>query len=99
MSQDKTIDVLAVAAKAAGEYVAPGGSNFVKGDIKEGAKHAALGLAARALFGLPGLIVISANSLTQAVTGRGIHQHLGLWQDCGKGGDASTLAPAQAATE
>jgi Family of unknown function (DUF6072) len=60
------------------EYLFPGGSNLVQGDIKQAGVHAALGLVAKALFGVPGLLVISANSFTKALTGRHLHEHLGL---------------------
>ncbi|HEX8145186.1 MAG TPA: DUF6072 family protein [Pyrinomonadaceae bacterium] len=60
------------------EYLVPGGSNLIQGDLKQGGLHVALGLAAKAFFGLPGLLVVSANSFTKAATGRHIHEHLGL---------------------
>lgn len=73
-------ELLGVGVKAAGEYFIPGGSNLVKGDLVQGGLHAALGIAARAMFGLPGLVVVSLNSLTKSVTGQHIHEHLGLLQ-------------------
>lgn len=80
-ANDKTgVEILSTGVKAAGEYLIPGGSNLVKGDLGQGILHAALGFAARAAFGLPGLIVVSMNSLTKSVSGRHIHEHLGLWQ-------------------
>jgi len=60
----------------ASEYIVPGGSNLIKGDIKEGVFHVGLGLVAKAFFGLPGLLLVSANSLSKATTGRYIHEHL-----------------------
>jgi hypothetical protein len=60
------------------EYLVPGGSNLIQGDIKQGGLHVALGFLARAAFGVPGLLVVSANSFTKAVTGRHLHEHLGL---------------------
>ena len=62
----------------ASELIVPGGSNLVEGNYVQGAIHAALGLIARSMFGLPGLIAVSANSFTKATTGRHIHEHLGL---------------------
>lgn len=56
----------------AGEVLVPGGSNFVSGDYKTGGIYAALGLAAKAVFGVPGLLVISASSFANAVTGRNL---------------------------
>jgi hypothetical protein len=60
------------------EYLLPGGSNLVQGDIKQGGLHVALGFLAKAAFGVPGLLVVSANSFTKAVTGRHLYEHLGL---------------------
>lgn len=60
------------------EYLLPGGSNLIQGDIKQGGLHVALGFLAKAAFGVPGLLVVSANSFTKAVTGRHLHEHLGL---------------------
>ena len=56
----------------ASEVIVPGGSNIVNGDFKTGGIHAALGLAAKAIFGIPGLLIVSANSLSTAVTGRNL---------------------------
>ena len=60
------------------EYLLPGGSNLAQGDIVQGGLHVGLGLLARAVFGVPGLLLVSANSFTKAVTGRHLHEHLGL---------------------
>ena len=62
----------------ASEVLMPGGSNLVKGDLKQAGIHAVLGIAARAVFGLPGLILVSANSFTKASTGRSLLEHLNL---------------------
>jgi hypothetical protein len=62
----------------ASEFVVPGGSNLLKGDYKQAGIHAVLGLVAKAMFGLPGLLVVSANSFTKATTGRGLLEHLDL---------------------
>jgi hypothetical protein len=64
------------AVKLAGEVIVPGGSNLIKGDIRQGAIHAVLGLVAGAWFGLPGLLLVKANSYAQAVTGRGLTENL-----------------------
>lgn len=62
----------------ASEAVVPGGSNLVKGDLKQAAIHGAAGLVAKSLFGLPGLILVTANSFVKATTGAHLHDHLGL---------------------
>src|SRR5438105_15280127 len=64
----------------ASELIVPGGSNLVEGNIKQGAIHAVLGLVASSVFGLPGLLAVSANSFTKATTGRHLYEHLGLFQ-------------------
>jgi len=56
------------------EVLFPGGSNFVNGDLRQGSIHAVLGVAARLAFGFPGLVLVSANSLTKAVTGRHLYE-------------------------
>jgi len=56
------------------EVLFPGGSNFVKGDLRQGSIHAVLGVAARLAFGFPGLVLVSANSLAKAVTGRHLYE-------------------------
>lgn len=56
----------------AGEVIVPGGSNLVGGDYKTGGVYAALGLAAKAVFGVPGLLIVSASSFANAVTGRNL---------------------------
>ena len=58
-----------------GEAFLPGGSHLVKGDLMNGAIYAALGLAAKAVFGLPGLLAVSANSFTKARTGLSLLEH------------------------
>jgi hypothetical protein len=67
-------DTLKTGLGFVGEYLVPGGSNLVKGDIKQFGIHAALGYAAAAFIGLPGLLLVSADSLTKAVTGHHLHE-------------------------
>ena len=61
----------------AGEAVVPGGSNIIKGDLRNAGIFAAFGLAAKAAFGIPGLILVSATSLTKALTGHSVLDQLG----------------------
>ncbi|MGA9768410.1 MAG: DUF6072 family protein [Blastocatellia bacterium] len=77
-SEAEEQDPLKSGMKLASEYIVPGGSNLLEGDLAQGAIHAVLGIVARSVFGLPGLIAVSANSFTKATTGRHIHEHLGL---------------------
>lgn len=71
---------ITTAAEFAAETLVPGGANIVKGDLKNAGIYAAVGLAARYAFGLPGLLLVSVDSFTKATTGRRITEHLGLWQ-------------------
>ena len=77
-SEAEELEPLKNSVKLASEYLLPGGSNLVECDFVQGGIHAVLGLVARSMFGLPGLIAVSANSFTKATTGRHIHEHLGL---------------------
>lgn len=65
-----------VGVQAVGEYLVPGGSNLINGDVKEAGIHALLGFAAGALIGFPGILLVSANSLSKATTGKHLMQHL-----------------------
>lgn len=56
-----------------GEVLVPGGSNLVKGDWIQAGIHACLGIAARSALGLPGLLIVSSNSIVRALTGRNIY--------------------------
>jgi Family of unknown function (DUF6072) len=60
----------------AGEYLVPGGANLVAGQYKDAGIHAAAGLLAKVLLGIPGLLVVSANSFSKAVTGQNLWEHL-----------------------
>lgn len=62
----------------ASELVVPGGSNLVEGNLVQGGIYVVLGLVARSVFGLPGLVAVSADSFTKATTGRHLYEHLGL---------------------
>ena len=57
-----------------GEYFVPGGANLIKGDLPQGVIHAAAGYAAAAFLGPVGLLLVSANSITKAVTGRHLYE-------------------------
>ncbi len=77
---DERQTTLKTAAEFAAETLVPGGANIVKGDLKNAGIYAAVGLAARYALGLPGLLLVSADSFTKATTGRRIAEHLGVWQ-------------------
>lgn len=67
-------------AEVVSEYFVPGGANFIKGDVVNGGAHLVLGFIARAVFGAPGALLVSANSLVKARTGQHIHGLLGQIQ-------------------
>jgi len=62
----------------ASEMVVPGASNLMNGDYKTAGVHAVLGVVAGALFGVPGLVAVAANSFTKATTGRSLVEHLNV---------------------
>jgi Family of unknown function (DUF6072) len=56
--------------------IMPGTSEFLEGHITSGVGHAALGFAARALLGVPGLLLVAADSYSSSVTGKYLHQQI-----------------------
>jgi len=72
--RNDTAKSLRTGVQFSSEVLFPGGSNLVKGDLKQGGIHAVLGVAARMAFGFPGLLLVSANSLSKAVTGRHLYE-------------------------
>lgn len=68
-------------AQLAGEYILPGGSNLVKGDLKQAGLHFALSLAARAFLGPLGAMLVSANSLSKAMTDHHLHENMGIIEE------------------
>lgn len=76
--ETETKDAVKLGVSFAGEALVPGGSNLLKGDFVQGGLHLAAGLAARTVFGLPGLVLVSANSIVKATTGRHLTEHVGL---------------------
>ncbi len=53
----------------------PGSSLIMDGEIKNGAIHAVAGLAGRALIGPIGWFALAANSFSNSVSGKHLHQH------------------------
>jgi len=60
----------------ASEVLIPGGSNLLTGNYTQAAVHAGLGILAGALFGLPGVIIVAANSFTKSTTGQSLYESL-----------------------
>jgi hypothetical protein len=73
-----TDDPLRAGIEVASEFVLPlpGGSNLVKGDFRQALIHAGLGIVARSLFGPIGVLLVSANSLSVALTNRNLTDNL-----------------------
>ncbi len=59
----------------ADSMILPGSSLLMDGDIKNGAIHAAGGILARAVVGPVGWVAIAANSFSNSVTGKHLHEH------------------------
>ncbi len=59
-----------------GEALIPGGSHWLKGDVRAGLVHSALGLVATAIWGLPGRAIAAASSYSQATTGKRLYEHV-----------------------
>ena len=60
----------------ASEVLIPGGSNLLTGNYTQAAVHAGLGILAGAFFGLPGVIIVAANSFTKSTTGQSLYESL-----------------------
>jgi len=60
------------ALKLLGEVFVPGASQFLDGKIVSGGAHLIAGLAARALLGPIGLVLVVANSYSSSTTGKNL---------------------------
>jgi hypothetical protein len=64
------------AIKIASEYiVGPGTSQVLSGNISSGLIHYGAGLLAKSLLGPLGVLLVCANSYSNATTHRHLHQH------------------------
>jgi Family of unknown function (DUF6072) len=69
--------ILENVVKLIGEVaILPGTSEFLEGHIASGTAHAALGFAAKALLGVPGALLVAADSYSSSVTGKYLHQQV-----------------------
>jgi hypothetical protein len=74
MSQENS--VLKNGARLIGEtFISPGTSLLCDGQIKSGLLHAGAGLVARFTLGMPGLLLVAADSYSKTVTGKSLWQH------------------------
>ena len=55
--------------------ILPGSSLMMDGDVKGGLLHAAGGLLARSIWGPVGWLLVGANSFSNSVSGKHLHQH------------------------
>jgi hypothetical protein len=70
------------AVKLAGEgLIAPGTSLLLDGDIKAGAGHVVAGLAAKALLGPVGWLLVAASSFAKSTTGKSLYENLAPKKD------------------
>jgi hypothetical protein len=78
-------------------WVVPGTSELLEGHIASGAVHAALGLAARAWLGAPGVLLVAADSYSSSVTGKYLHQQVldSLRSLTGRGRRSAESTPTQ----
>ena len=75
-AQDGMANTLNRGVKLIGEVgVAPGASLLLDGDMIRGGAHLIGGLAARAVLGPIGLLLVAANSYSKSVTGCNLHEH------------------------
>ena len=75
----KTVQTVQKVAQCASEAFVPGGSNFLKGDLKQGSIHAVAAFAGAAIIGPVGWVAAIADSLSVSQTGKHLHQHLGFF--------------------
>ena len=61
-------------AKATLDLGLPGFSLYIDKEVKQGLIHSLLGVAAGAAFGVPGLLLVSANSIARANSGKHLWQ-------------------------
>lgn len=76
---DANSETLANGAKLIGDYIMPGVSLAVKGDIKQGAAHAAVAIGAATLLGgflVPVVWAVAGlNSFATSTTGKNVVEH------------------------
>jgi hypothetical protein len=74
---DEVADIrtLQTCVRFSGELLVPGGSNLANGDLMRGGIYAGVGLVAKMLFGLPGLLLVSTDSFLKSTTGRHLYEH------------------------
>lgn len=61
--------------KGVAEVILPGSSLYMEGDIKNGTFHTVGGVVGRILLGPVGWFAAAANSYSNSVTGKHVHEH------------------------
>jgi hypothetical protein len=74
--QKNSEKVLKNGLKLVGEMFVPGTSLLLDEKIRPGVTHVAVGLLARVVWGVPGLMLVAANSFSQSVTGKSLIANL-----------------------
>jgi hypothetical protein len=70
-------NMLGAGAKLLGEAaLTPGTSLLLDGNIKSGMGHVLAAMVARTMFGVPGLILVAANSYSTSTTGKSLLAHM-----------------------
>lgn len=82
--------------KLVGETILPGTSQLMDGNIKSGAGHAIVGIAARALIGPIGWGLVAANSFSKSASGNNLWQ---LVTGNGKSQQPAEQTPVATTTE
>jgi hypothetical protein len=73
----KGTNLLKAGGKLLGEVaLTPGASLLLDGEIKSGVGHVISGLVARVLLGVPGVLLVAANSYATSITGESLLQNI-----------------------
>lgn len=73
MADKHTSQIVNNGVKLAGDFLlVPGSSLFLDGKFKNGFLHATAGLLAKAALGIPGLLLVGANSYCMSRTGKSL---------------------------
>ena len=76
MTRENTTELLTQATKLCGEALVPGFSLFCDRRLQPGALHLVAGVAANAVIGIPGWLLVGANSFSLSATGRSLLENV-----------------------
>jgi ATP-binding cassette, subfamily B, bacterial len=78
MTPDNNTELITyLAARAGGELLVPGFNLLLERRVQTGAIHFLAGVAARSILGLPGWLLVGADSFSVSLTGEGLLSHAG----------------------